>query len=165
MSGVPVLIRKVADPDTGEVKNLVHGIMREEFSAESKAYSAFDLDNPCSYYGGSKDMFLVAEKDRHIVGTVAIKEDAPDSALLRRIFVKKEYRGKGLGEQLLCKALEFCFEHNYRSVVFRGTDRMQGALKLCLKNGFVEEDLLVAEDIKIFVLTKKLSRTAQVAAR
>lgn len=151
-----VQIRKITSDDTESVKTLIQNIMQTEFSAESKAYSLYDLDDAVHYYGGTKDIFLVAEKDGNIIGTVAIKEDSSDTALLRRIFVVKDFRGKGYGDKLVGEALDFCFNHNYQTVTFRGTDRMKQALKVCLKQGFKEDDIVITDDFKMFVLTKKL---------
>lgn len=149
-------IRKIRSVDALQVQSMINTILDSEFTSERKAYASFDLDDPVRYYSGNKDIFLVAEKDGKIIGTVAIKEDAPDTALLRRIFIRKDFRGKGYGEKLMVKALEFCFEHDYHTVNFRGTDKMQGALKLCLKQGFQEQDVNAASNFKMFILTKKL---------
>lgn len=159
-----ILIRKMRLDDTSGVKSLIQNIMGTEFAAESGAYALHDIDDPVRYYSGKKDIFLVAEKDGDIIGTVAIKEDTPNTALLRRVFVRKDYRGQGYGEKLLSQALAFCFEHDYETVTFRGTDKMQGALKLCLKQGFQEKDIAVTDDFKMFILTKKLKHAQSSAA-
>ena len=156
-----VLIRKICPRDTPQVKQLIRGILDKEFRAEHHVYSEPDLDDPASYYGGPKDIFLVAEKDGAIIGTVAIKEDAPDTALLRRIFLNKAFRGQGYGEKLLQKALAFCFEQQYQNVTFRGTATMQAALQLCLKEGFKETDVAEMNALKMHVLTKRLKQPAR----
>ena len=156
-----VEIRKIAKEDAGAVRALVTDIMQAEFAgAESEAYTLHDLEDPVRYYGGENDIFLVAEKDGAIIGTIAIKEDAPGTALLRRMFVRKEFRGKGYGDKLIGKAVEFCFARGYRTVSFKGTDRMRRALNLCLKQGFEENDVVVTNEFKMFVLTKNLKRPA-----
>ena len=155
-----VLIRKICPRDTPQVKQLIHGILDKEFATEHHVYASPDLDDPVRYYGGQKDIFLVAEKDGAIIGTVAIKEDAPDTALLRRIFLNKEFRGQGYGKKLLQKALAFCFEQQYQNVTFRGTATMQAALQLCLKEGFKETDVAEMNAFKIYVLTKRLKPPA-----
>ncbi len=155
-----VLIRKIVPRDAPQVRQLINGILDKEFAAEHQAYGGPDLDDPACYYGGPKDVFLVAEKDGIIIGTVAIKEDAPDTALLRRIFLNKDFRGKGYGEKLLQKALAFCFEHNYHNITFRGTANMQAALQLCLKQGFKETDVAEMNEFTMHVLTKRLRPSA-----
>ena len=157
-------IRKIKSEDTPKVKNLIQNIMETEFSTAGKFYTMHDVEQPEKYYGGEKDTFLIAEENGEIVGTVAVKEDAPQTALLRRVFVHKDYRGKGYGKKLMNKALEFCFQHNYQNVVFRGVDKMQAALKLCLKNGFEEADVPLQGDVKLTILTRNLKDAKQVHA-
>ena len=155
-----VLIRKICSRDTSQVKQLIRGILDKEFTSEHQAHGSPDLDDPVQYYGGQKDIFLVAEKDGVIIGTVAIKEDTPDTALLRRIFLNKAFRGKGYGEKLLQKAMAFCFEQQYQNVTFRGTAAMKAALQLCLKEGFKETDVAEMNAFKMYVLTKRLKPPA-----
>jgi len=155
-----ITIRKIEPTDTPHVQQLIKDIMDSEFPEESKVYAFPDIENPVHSYCGKRDVFLVAEKNGQIIGTVAIKEDSPHVALLRRIFVGKMYRGKGYGEKLLQKAIEFCFDHHYQTVTFRGANNMRQALKLCLKQGFEEEDVLVTDAFKMFILKKKLSHAS-----
>lgn len=144
-------------PDEGEnVKDFINGIMGGELSVTEGAYVYDDLDNLTEHYGGEREVFLVAEKDDKIVGTVAIKEDGEGVALLRRVFVHADYRGKGYGAKLLCKAMDFCFKHNYKTVMFRGTDKMQSALRLCMKSGFQKDDVSELGDFKLVILRKEL---------
>ena len=149
-------IRQIKAEDINDVRKLIDDVMEGEFSKEKAAYANNDLDDPSIHNGGERETLLVAEEDGIIVGTVAIKQDGPDTALLRRIFVRREYRGKGYGERLLSKAMEFCFANNYKNVTFRGTDRMQNALKLCLKNGFERETVADLGDFNLVALSKKL---------
>lgn len=151
-----IKIRKIKANDAEEVKSLIEGIMHGEFTAESKAYAYNDLDDIVAHYGGKRETFLVAEEDGKIVGTVAIKEDDNNSALLRRIFLHKDYRGKGYGAELLAEATKFCLDHGYRTVQFKGTNRMQNALQLCLRNGFEQDDLMELGDFDLVMLSKRL---------
>ncbi len=155
-----VQVRPIESADTPQVKSLISTILDSEFASERKEYAYFDLNDPVRYYSGKKDIFLVAEKDGKIIGTVAIKEDSPDTALLRRVFVNKDFRGQGYGAKLLQKAMEFCFEHDYHTVNFRGSDKMQSALKLCVKQGFQQQTVTASPEFKMFILTKKLKTPA-----
>ncbi len=151
-----IKIRRAKIEDKSQIQRLINSIMSKEFPKSRTAYPSNDIKNPAKYYSGKKDVFFVAEKDNKIIGTVGIKEDTDYTALLRRLFVKKEFRGKGFGSKLLNKALNFCKKHNYKKVVFRGTDMMQLALKVCLKNGFKEKDIINLPHFKMFILEKKI---------
>ena len=149
-------VRRIKPEERDQVRDLITSVMQEEFPQESPAYEYRDLDDVLAHYSGDRETFLVAEQDGAIIGTVAIKEDGPDTALLRRIFVHKDYRGRGYGKRLLRSAMEFCFERQYKNVTFRGTDRMQNALQLCLKSGFEEQDVAELGDFNLILLAKKL---------
>lgn len=152
-----VSIRPAQPDDNRAVKQFVDGIMRGEFPAQSKVYDYQDLDNITEHYGGEREVFLVAKKDGEVVGTVAIKQERDNSALLRRIFVRKDLRGHGVGTELLNKAMEFCFANHYTTVSFRGTDRMQSALHLCLRHGFRESEKTAVDNFKLIVMKKKIA--------
>ena len=146
-------MRQITEEDNSEVKNLISDIMRDEFVESASSYATDDLDNTCAHYNGKNETFYVAEETKgKIVGTVGIKNDSPHTALLRRLFLKKEFRGKGYGSKLLRQALDFCKKHGYKKVIFRGTDAMAAAYKTCLKNGFCEQDILVLPHAKVFTL-------------
>ncbi len=151
-----IKIRKIEKTDTEEVKGLIKSIMQGEFSVENNAYAYGDLDDLVEHYSGDRDVFLVAEQDGKIVGTVAVKEGDDGSALLRRVLVHKDYRGKGYGDELIAEAMKFCLDHGYKTVCFRGTGRMRSALQLCLKHGFEEEDRFEADDMDMVLLSKQL---------
>lgn len=151
-----ISIRKVESKDTAHVREVVEGILNTEFPSERAAYVYQDLDDPAAYYGGKRDVFYVAEKEGRIIGTIAVKEDDKNTALLRRVFVQKPYRGKGYGKRLLEEAMGFCQQHRYKQVMFHGTDKMKTALRLCQKYGFEEEDIKLGSSLKMVMLKKTL---------
>lgn len=155
-----ITIRHFEPQDTPQIINLISTIMEQEFPLSLNMYALDDLSNPAVYYGGKKDIFLVAEREGQIVGTVAIKEDDTTTALLRRLFLRKDFRGKGCGKKLLDEAMNFCAAHHYRKVIFRGTDLMKSALQMCMKNGFSEKDILDLPHSKMFILEKHLHAPA-----
>jgi len=149
-------IRKVTKEDVPKVIKLITTVLHQEFGKEAKAYPQLDLYNIEHAYGGPRDAFFVAEKEGHIVGTAAIKEDDKNTALLRRVFVDPQYRGKGYGKSLINKAIEFCKKQGYRNIFFRGTNRMDTALNLCKKVGFIEKERIDVEDFQIITCNLSL---------
>ena len=150
--GKVIKIRQISQQDNNEVKNLISKIMEDEFIESALSYTTDDLDNTCDHYNGKHEVFYLAEGGGRIVGTVGIKNDGAHNALLRRLFLKKEFRGKGYGSKLVIHALDFCRKAGYKKVLFRGTNSMAAAYKTCLKNGFLEKDILVLPHVKMFVL-------------
>ncbi len=148
-----IKMRQMRQEDNSAVKSLISSIMNDEFVESAKSYTTDDLENTFEHYNGKNDAFYVAEgTGGKIVGTVGIKNDGPHTALLRRLFLAKEFRGKGNGSRLIQQALDFCKNHGYKKVIFRGTGAMTSAYKTCLKNGFKENDILVLAHTKMFSL-------------
>ena len=151
-----ILIRPVQAADTGAVKNLILQILGSEYAEDQQAYPAEDLEDPCQAYGADGDLFLVAEDQGKIVGTCAIKRDEQDVALMRRLFVDSGCRGKGVGSQLVDRALEHCKSSGAKRVQIRTADRMAAAIELCKKKGFEEEDRFTWESSTLVLLKLQL---------
>jgi putative acetyltransferase len=54
---------------------------------------------------------------------------------IKRIYVRKDFRGRGFGSALLLQALKFA-EENYSTVVLKTDARLKDAINLYRKNGF-----------------------------
>ncbi|RKY39526.1 MAG: hypothetical protein DRP75_01770 [Candidatus Omnitrophota bacterium] len=137
-------IRQFRVEDSKEVEDLISSILKKEFPDVREAYPESDLKDINAHYAGEREGFFVAIEKGRVVGTVGIKEDdrKQNKALLRRIFVHPDYRGKGYGLALLDKAIEFCKKKGYHSLSFRSTDKMASANNLVQKRGFVERERL-----------------------
>jgi len=145
-------LRSFKKEDAAGVKTLILNILASEYPFDKSAYSDSDLDRISETYGGSKDAFFVIEEDGEIVGTVGVKEEAKESALLRRLFVDLKHRKRGYGRELIAQAMKFCKEKGYGKIYFRCTDRMKDAMALCVKNGFKESESLEVGGFKIHKL-------------
>ena len=138
--------------DQDSVKDLILSILMKEYPFDKSAYSDSDLLHIGETYGGTRNTFFVAEEENKVVGTVGVKEDTKNEALIRRLFVNSEYRGRGHGAELLEKAVAFCRQNGYKKIYFRCTDRMASAMKLCQKKGFREIEKLDAGGFNIHKL-------------
>jgi putative acetyltransferase len=142
-------LRQFRSEDSKGVKDLILTILTREYPFDRSAYSDSDLDKIAETYSGHKDSFFVVEEKGEIVGTVGIKEDSAQDALLRRLFVDPRHRKKGYGSKLLEMAIKFAKEKGYQRIFFRCTDRMAAAMKLCTSKGFKEKDSLEVSGFKI----------------
>lgn len=149
-------LRAFTNFDSKDVKELILSILTKEYPFDKSAYSDSDLDKIGEVYGGKKESFFVMDEDGSVVGTVGVKEDTSDSALLRRLFVDIKHRRKGYGSALLDKAIAFCREKGYKHIFFRCTDRMKDAMNLCLRKGFKEVEALEVAGFKIHNLQLQL---------
>lgn len=143
------VLRMFKKEDSKGVKDLILAILTKEYPFDKSAYSDSDLDKINEVYGGEKDSFFVIEENGEIIGTVGIKEESKEDAILRRLFVDLKHRRHGYGMELLTNAISFCKEKEYKHIYFRCTDRMGDAIRLCMKKGFKETETLEIGGFKI----------------
>lgn len=149
-------IRRICSDDEKAVKDLINSVMNEEFRDSSAAYPTEDLDNIQKIYGGLGEAFFVACDGKRIVGTVAVKKEDNRVALMRRLFVAKDYRKQQLGVKLIDRVLQFCDEVGYAEIIFKTTSRMEGANKLCEKKGFVQRAKLNLGSVELLKFSKNV---------
>lgn len=149
-------IRKFQEKDAQLVKELVNSILYKEFPLSSKAYQIDDVDSISKAYNGPRDVFFVMDEGPKIIGTAGVKEDTKQAALLRRVYVHPNHRGKGVGSALMGSAIDFCKQNGYKQVVFRSTSQMHDAINLCLRKGFREEERLNLGDIQVIKFVLKI---------
>ena len=149
-------LRKFKKEDAAGVKDLILMVLENEYPFDRAAYSDSDLDRIGEIYGGPRESFFVVEEKDGIVGTVGIKEETNEEALLRRLFVDLKHRRLGYGSELLNEAIDFCKEKGYKRVSFRCTDRMADAMRLCMKKGFSETENLEVSGFRIHKLEFKI---------
>ncbi|MBN1493957.1 MAG: GNAT family N-acetyltransferase [Candidatus Omnitrophica bacterium] len=132
-------IRKFTTDDTEQVRSLIASVMANEFPEQAKSYPLTDLDDIVKTYCNIGEAFFVGCFGDEIIGTVAVKKEDERSALIRRIFVKPEFRNRRYGLRLLEEAINFCSVVGYQEIIFKTTSNMEKAIQLCLKKGFVEK--------------------------
>lgn len=77
------------------------------------------LDIRAAYMEGKGSCFWVAEADERVVATVGGRpsEERPEELVLKRMSVRKDYRGLGIAKALCKTVISFAREHGYQAVV------------------------------------------------
>lgn len=119
---------------TGEVKDFVLGVLKEQ-GFEFDPNKDFDLDNIDKHYLQSGGVFYVGIVDGVIIGTSAVKRIDDKKCEIKRIYVRKDFRGRGFGRELFLKVLQFA-GRNYSIAVLKTDAKLTDAIGLYLKNGF-----------------------------
>ena len=88
-------------------------------------------------YDPRKDYFAVAELDGRIVGSIVINGLSDELAQLRWFLVHPDARGRGLGHDLIDRALAFCRERGFKKVHLWTITELAAARHLYLQAGFV----------------------------
>jgi N-acetylglutamate synthase-like GNAT family acetyltransferase len=128
-----------------EVLNLILKIQQEEFSIPITVDDQPDLTSIEEFY--QKDgNFWVALYYGSVVGTVAVRNIGGGNAMLRKMFVRKEYRGqtKNVAGCLLLEPLKWAKLKQLQRIYLGTTPQYIAAHRFYEKNGFTEirrEDL------------------------
>lgn len=99
-----------------------------------------DLNDIDTTYFNNNGTFLVLVDDQKVVGSGGVKKLTDEICEVKRVYFAKEYRGKGLGSQIMDQLLDFAKTHGYKKVRLDilKPDTQTAAVKLYKKLGFYE---------------------------
>jgi ribosomal protein S18 acetylase RimI-like enzyme len=81
--------------------------------------------------------FWVARFHGEVIGMIGVQKTSENTAEVRRLRVRDNYRRRGVGTRLMETALTFCQEHSYLKVVLDVRIERGPAIALFEKFGFV----------------------------
>ena len=125
-----VKIRKYKKTDENNVKKLINKCLIEIFGKPHPEDKWEDF-NDYEVNGGK---FFLVEDNNAIIGTIAVINKG-DYGILKRMYIKKEYRGKGIAKLLLDKIIKFS-KNRFKRIELTTTRQMKRALSFYKKNGF-----------------------------
>jgi putative acetyltransferase len=112
-------------------RSLVVETLRE-FGFEPDAELDGDLVDPSASYVA----LWVAVDDDDVVGSVALRELGGGTVELKRMYLRPDQRGRGLGKDLLALALDWARANEIQVVRLDTSERMVAAQRLYEANGF-----------------------------
>lgn len=148
-----IKIREFRKGDTNSVYSLISFVMETEFGDIPNNLYLQDINHISDVYGKERDCFYVCEHEGKVIGTIAVKEDDNVTALIRRFFVSPDFRGRGVGSELIAKTLDFCRKNEYQKVFFSGNTKMHRVKQLLQKHGFKEDEAISFSAVSIFKLS------------
>ena len=122
-----------------DVSRLIVGIQRDEFGIDISAEQQPDLQDIPGFYQ-ERGGFWVALAAGRVVGTISLLDIGDRQAALRKMFVRRDFRGPGQGvaQRLLQVLLEFARERGFREVFLGTTAKFLAAHRFYEKNEFHE---------------------------
>ncbi len=144
-----IQICEYKEPYQQGILQMILEIQQQEYHLPITAEDQPDLANIPAFYQQDNGNFFTAVENGAVVGSIALKNIGHGNAVLRKMFVKKEYRGKELGvsHALLSRLIEWAREKNFSRIYLGTTPQFLAAHRFYEKNGFVEieKDELPAE--------------------
>ncbi|HEX9804713.1 MAG TPA: GNAT family N-acetyltransferase, partial [Candidatus Dojkabacteria bacterium] len=104
-----------------------------EYTSELIPELDFDIIDIEKNYKKADGEFFIMTDDKNIIGTVGILKNN-DNFIIKRLFLSKDFRGKGLGKKLINKAISFCKDSGSLNIyIDTGNEKIRNYY---LKNGF-----------------------------
>ncbi|KOS68789.1 GNAT family acetyltransferase [Lysinibacillus contaminans] len=124
------------------VLNLILNIQQDEYGIAITKEDQPDLFKIEAFYQNGNGNFWVALHDGEVVGTISLVDIGNQQVALRKMFVKKTYRGKdyGTASHLLQTALEWARERNITGIYLGTVPEFLAAHRFYEKNGFEQID-------------------------
>jgi putative acetyltransferase len=135
-------IRTYQEKDKENVIRLILNIQQKEFNVPIRREDQPDLEIIPSYYQENSGNFWVVILNEELIGTVALIDFGDNKAALRKMFVKKEFRGKELeiATKLFNKAIQWCGQNQINSIYLGTIKRLEAAIRFYKRKGFKEID-------------------------
>jgi N-acetylglutamate synthase-like GNAT family acetyltransferase len=124
----------------GGIIGMILKIQREEYYLPITAEDQPDLADIEEFYRQNDGNFWMAVDDGNVVGTVAMKNIGNGNAVLRKMFVGDDYRGKtkGIAQNLLEQLFQWARLKNFQQIYLGTTPQFLAAHRFYEKNGFQE---------------------------
>nr|WP_199000538.1 GNAT family N-acetyltransferase [Flavobacterium sp. ASV13] len=130
------------------IVDLILNIQQKEFNIAITINDQPDLLNITNFYYADGGHFWGAFINDELVGTIALVKFSDTEAAIRKMFVKKEYRGKefGIAQKLLDTLLDYCAVNKIDNIYLGTISVLEAALRFYERNHFVriEKDSLPA---------------------
>ncbi|MEO6488329.1 MAG: GNAT family N-acetyltransferase [Ferruginibacter sp.] len=91
-----------------------------------------------SMYGSPTGCIILCKSEQEIIGCIAIRKIDPEVAEFKRMYIKPNFRKKGIGVALLQRAISQAEMFGYKRIRLDTLSNMLPAISLYKKNGFCE---------------------------
>lgn len=131
------VIRAYEARDHETVAALVVAVLEEHGFGAHVGGAMQDLARIAARYAAPRGGFWVAEQGGVVVGTVAVRPKEGSTCELKRLYVRGDLRGSGLGQRLYEHAERFAKSAGYETIWLDSSRRFDRAHRLYRKNGYV----------------------------
>lgn len=121
------------------IVDLILNIQQNEFNIAITIEDQPDLLNIKNFYYAGGGHFWGAFINDELVGTIALIKFSDTKAAIRKMFVKKEYRGKefSIAQKLLDTLLDYCHENEIDDLYLGTVTVLEAALRFYERNHFI----------------------------
>jgi GNAT superfamily N-acetyltransferase len=131
-------IQLLSNDHSQDAVDLILPIQRVEFGVPITLQDQPDLLDIDNYYTQPGGGFWGAFHKKELIGTIALINAGHATGVIRKMFVKKEFRGKehGVAQQLLNTLLQYSQEKGLTDIYLGSVAQMKAAHRFYERNGF-----------------------------
>jgi len=132
-------LRSANNKDRDNIAGLVFGILREYDLKPDPACTDADIkDVESSYFARGGKFFVLETEDGSIIGAYGLYPIDEKTCELRKMYLHKAHRGKGLGKFLLEDALSKARQLGFERMILETASVLKEAIALYKSYGFIE---------------------------
>lgn len=136
MSEPSFTIREATNADAEAIRKLVFGVLAEYGLESDPTGTDSDLADIETNYMSAGGLFEVVVEHGEIVGTFGLYPHGAEVCELRKMYLKPAVRGRGLGRELLTRALATARDSGFQRVTIETHSVLREALSLYRGFGF-----------------------------
>ncbi len=141
-----IIIKPLDNTYSDQLIDLILTIQQKEFNVPITIEDQPDLKEVESFYMEPGGNFWGAFIDGELVGSIALVKFDERAGAVRKMFVKKEFRGKELNiaQELLEVLISFCHENGIDAIYLGTVNILKAAMRFYERNHFLQvekEDL------------------------
>lgn len=140
-----LIVRKAVVGDEEKVLKLVQEVLNLYGLNLNPDDEDLDITDIPKYYTENNGDFEVIEFKGEIIGSYGIYKIDEETCELRKMYLKKEFQGLGLGNIMLENSLKLAINLNYKKITLQTNSVLYKAVKLYQKYGFEEFEEEVCE--------------------
>lgn len=133
-------IRQICKKDNLSLSEVIRKVLIEiGVPKRGTAFSDLEVDFMFEAYNKKRSIYYVVENDGKIYGGAGIShlnEADYNICELQKMYFLPSIRGKGLGNQMIQKCLDFALDNKFKYCYIETLPYMKAAQKLYLKKGF-----------------------------
>jgi len=132
-------IQPIQNEYENQIVDLILNIQQKEFNVPITLEDQPDLQDIANFYYKPGGIFLGAFIDEKLVGTIALVKFSKEGGAIRKMFVKKEFRGKefNIAQHLLEELIKYSKENGIQDLYLGTISILQAALRFYEKNNFI----------------------------
>lgn len=129
-----------------QVKDLIVEIFVEEFEFEQyRDYvNRADFIKDFSLKGGN--FWVAVDFDDNVIGTIGAKNHGENTLEIKNVYVKEEFRGFGISQNLLNVLERFAIENGFYNLFLGTYDKLERAIGFYKKNNYIDDETKEAEE-------------------